>query len=121
MNEKNEEKKEKKERKERKKKEAIAGKESTDSHFFLKQLTTNVFTQRFRRPHDQSRPPTPKKKVFILVVVVAFCSLASIWGDCSSVHSPPALFFLLFFYVEVSSRTLIPRFRPESVHSGSAS
>ena len=37
-------------------------------------------------------------------------------------HSPPAL-FLIFFYikVEISSHTLIPLFRPGSVHSGLAS
>ena len=44
-------------------------------------------------------------------------SLARIWGECSTFHSPPALFF---FNVEISLRTLIPIFRPGSVHSGSA-
>ena len=72
-------------------------------------------------------------------VVVAFSSRARIWGrklvtwylkpsqpqrivsglgDCSTIHSSPALFF---FKVEISSRTAIPPFRPGSVHSGSAS
>ena len=53
----------------------------------------------------------------VVVVVVAFSSRARILGECSTSHSPPALFF---FYVEISSRTLIPLFRPGSVHSGSA-
>ena len=38
-------------------------------------------------------------------------------GRCSTIHSPPALFF---FLVEISSRTLIPLFMPGPVHSGSA-
>ena len=35
------------------------------------------------------------------VVVVAFTSLAGIWGECSPIHSPPALLLLLlllFFF-----------------------
>ena len=32
-----------------------------------------------------------------MVVVVAFSSLASIKGECSTIHSPPALFFNFFF------------------------
>ena len=48
-----------------------------------------------------------------------------ILGECSSIHSPPALsfflFFVFFFLVDISSRALIPLFMPESVHSGSAS
>ena len=47
-------------------------------------------------------------------------SLARILGECSIFHSPPALFFFSF-EVEINSRTLIPLFRPGSVHSGSAS
>ena len=50
---------------------------------------------------------------------MAFSSLAKILEECSIIHSPPALFF--FFKVEISSRTLIPLFRPRSVRSGSAS
>ena len=34
---------------------------------------------------------------------------------------PRLRFFFFFFEVEISSRTLIPLFRPGSVHSGSAS
>ena len=34
---------------------------------------------------------------------------------------PVCAFFFFFFKVEISSRTLIPLFRPGSVHSGSAS
>ena len=41
-------------------------------------------------------------------------------GECSTIHSPPALFFF-FFEVEINCRTLIPFFMPGSVHSGSAS
>ena len=50
---------------------------------------------------------------------VAFSTLARICGECSTIHSPPALFFFSF-KVEISSRTLILLFRPGSVHSGSA-
>ena len=32
------------------------------------------------------------------VVVVALFSLARIWGECSTIHSKPALFFLSFFF-----------------------
>ena len=39
-------------------------------------------------------------------------------GECSTIHSSPAL---LFFKVEISSRTLIRLFWPRSVHSGLAS
>ena len=53
--------------------------------------------------------------------VVAFSSHAMIWGECSTIHSPPALFFFFFFKVEISSRTLISLFRPGSVHGGSES
>ena len=65
-------------------------------------------------------------------------SFARIWGECSDIHSPPALclflscfifvvvvclVFFFFFWggVEISSRTLIPLFMPASIHSGSAS
>ena len=54
------------------------------------------------------------------MVVVAFSSRARILGKCSTIHSPPALFFF-FFKVEMSLRTLIPLFTPGLVHSGSAS
>ena len=36
-------------------------------------------------------------------------------------HSCPICAFFFFFEVEIGSRTLIPLFRPESVHSGSVS
>ena len=55
-----------------------------------------------------------------LVGVVVFSSRARILGECSTSHSPPALFYFIFI-AEISSRTLIPLFRPRSVHSGSAS
>ena len=55
-----------------------------------------------------------------VVVVVAFSSLARIWGECSTIHSPSAFFFF-FFKVEISWRTLISLFGPGSVHSGSVS
>ena len=38
-----------------------------------------------------------------LVVVVAFSLCARIWGECSTIHSPPALFFSK---VEISLCTL---------------
>ena len=55
-----------------------------------------------------------KKKV----VVVTFSSLARIFGECSIIHSLPALFF---FKVEISSHALFPLFMWGSVHSGSVS
>ena len=45
--------------------------------------------------------------------------LARIWGKCSTINFLPALSFC--FKVEISLCTLIPLFRPVSVHSGSAS
>ena len=82
-------------------------------------------------------------------MVMAFSSLARIFGECSTIHFPPALFLLLLLpllfplplllllllrrrlllpllllllsEVEISSRTLIPLFMPGSLHSGSAS
>ena len=51
-----------------------------------------------------------------------FSSRVRNWGDCLTVHSPPALLFLKWFFeVEISMRKLIPLFRPGSVHGGSAS
>ena len=50
-------------------------------------------------------------------MVVAFTSLARILGECSTIHSPLAL----FFKVDISPCTLILLFTPGSVHSGSAS
>ena len=68
--------------------------------------------------------PTFLQEFDIITVVVAFSSLARIWGKCSTIHSPPALYFFSFFFffdVEISSRALIPLFMAGSVHSGSAS
>ena len=60
------------------------------------------------------------ERFVVVVVVVAVSSLARILGDCSTIHSLPALFFYFYFFlVDNSSRTLIPLFAPESVHSGS--
>ena len=50
-----------------------------------------------------------------MIVVSGLFSLARILGECSTIHSPPALFW---FKVEISSRTLIPLSRPASVNSG---
>ena len=53
-----------------------------------------------------------------VVLVVAFSSLARILGECLAIHSPSAfLLLLLFFKVAISSRTLIPLFRLESVQA----
>ena len=57
--------------------------------------------------------------VVVVVVVVAFSWLVRILGECSTIHSPPAL-FLFFSEVEISLCTLIPLLMPGSVHSGSA-
>ena len=51
-------------------------------------------------------------------LVVAFSSRPRILGECSTIQSPPALFF---FKVEISLRTPIPLFTPGLVHGGSAS
>ena len=44
-----------------------------------------------------------------IILMVAFSSLARIWGECSTIHSPPALFFFFFpfFEMEISSTHLI--------------
>ena len=52
------------------------------------------------------------------IVLVAFCMLARILGECLTIHSPPVPFFSLSGDY---SCTLIPLFRPGSIHSGSAS
>ena len=52
--------------------------------------------------------------------VVASSSRARILGECSTIHSPPALFFF-FFEVETRSNTLIPLLTPRSDHGGTAS
>ena len=54
-------------------------------------------------------------------VVLAFSSRARILGRMFDNSFPACAFFLLFFKVEISSCTLIPLFRPGSVHNGSAS
>ena len=55
-------------------------------------------------------------------MAMAFASLAKIWGEYSTIHSPHALlFFFFFFEVDISLRPQIPLFRPGSGHSGLAS
>ena len=49
--------------------------------------------------------------------VVAFSSIARILGECSTIHILPALNYL-FILFEISWCTLIPLFRPGSVHIG---
>ena len=53
-----------------------------------------------------------------VAVIVAFSSLVRIWGECSPIHIPSALFF---FSVEISSCTPAALCMPGSVHSGLAS
>ena len=53
----------------------------------------------------------------VILPAVAFSSLVRILGECLTVHSMS----VLFFKMEISSRTLIPLFRPWSVCSGSVS
>ena len=63
----------------------------------------------------------------LLACLVAFSSLARIWGEGLAIHSPPALSFFFFFKWRLARRTPIPLFflsfffRPRSVHNGSAS
>ena len=72
-----------------------------------------------RMPYDVTSAETELTLVVVVVVVVAFSSRARILGECSTNHSPPALFFLL--KVGISLRTLIPLFTQGLDHSGSAS
>ena len=59
--------------------------------------------------------------------LVAISSLAKILGECSTIQSPPTLFYLLIYLFIFENgdlraqRTLIPLFMPGSVHSGAAS
>ena len=71
----------------------------------------------------ERKPPAHRKSGLIVHVVVSFSPRARVWGECSTIHSPPALPppFFSFVKVEISSRTLIPLFRTGSIHSGSAS
>ena len=53
----------------------------------------------------------------LVVIMVAFSSLA---GECLTIHFPPAPFFFLFFFfffleVEIRLRRLIPLFRPKEL------
>ena len=58
----------------------------------------------------------------VVVVLVAFSSLARIWGDCSTLHSPPVLLVVdVAGEVGISSRALFQLIMPGSVHTGSAS
>ena len=61
------------------------------------------------------------KVSFGLMVVVAFVSSARILGTCSSFIPCLSFFCCCCFKVEISSCTLIPLFRPGSVHGGSVS
>ena len=50
------------------------------------------------------------------MVVVALSSLARFWGECPTIHSPPALFFLFFLSgdrFEYASFTLSARESPQ--------
>ena len=63
-----------------------------------------------------------KRTTAVHNVVVGFFLACEDFGRMFDNSSPACAFFFLFsFKVEISSRTLIPLFRPESVHSGSAS
>ena len=57
----------------------------------------------------------------MVVVVVAFSSLARILEEWSTMHSPPTLLLLFCFEVDISSRTPVSLVRPGSVLSGSVS
>ena len=50
--------------------------------------------------------------VVVVGVVVAFSSLARIWGDCSTIHSPLALFLCVWRLVETNS-TLYAKIGPQ--------
>ena len=59
--------------------------------------------------------------VVVMVVVVAFSSLARFFGGRFGDSFPACAILLFFFKVEISSRIPISLFRPGSVHSVSAS
>ena len=63
----------------------------------------------------------PAVLLFGGVVMEDVSSQARILGECSTIHSLPALFFFFFFEVETSLHMLIPLSMKGSVHSGSAS
>ena len=63
---------------------------------------------------------TTKSLAATFCVLVAFSWLVRIWGECSTFHSRLHFFFIFFFKVKISLRTLIPLFRPGSVQSGLA-
>ena len=54
-----------------------------------------------------------------VMMMKALSWLVRIFGKCSTIHSPPAL-FVFCCLVEISSHTLIPLCMSGSVHSGSA-
>ena len=75
-----------------------------------------------RGHNDRGLKEQSQNRVVVVTLMVAFFSLASILeGEKSSTIHPTPAFFFFFFEVEISSRTLIPLFRPGSVHSGSTS
>ena len=58
--------------------------------------------------------PTVLTSVRMMIMMMAFSSLARILGECLTIYSPRVLFFFFFvcFKVDISSRTLIPLFMP---------
>ena len=65
--------------------------------------------------------PKPMLEFCLEMMVIAFSSCARILGECLTIHSYLHFFSCFCFKVEISSHTLIPLFRPESVHIGLAS
>ena len=63
---------------------------------FPVKLRVNSFPERFQiavNVHVDDISSTAELFVTKLDAVVAFSSLARIFGECSTIHSPPALFF----------------------------
>ena len=80
---------------------------SSVPHFFTFMVSEEIPMLRFT-----TRPATGpiRKLVLVVVVAVAFSSLARIWEECSTIHLPACAFCLFAFEVDFSSRTLIPLF-----------
>ena len=85
-----------------------------------RELGNQIYPVQAVSVYMQERPKPHGDETF-LARCLLFPRLRGFWGECSTIHSPPTLFFFFFFKVEINSRTLIPVFKTESVHSGSAS
>ena len=74
-------------------------------HSYSDMRVSNRLVLGARRPEPHSLP------------LLAFTSLARIWGECSTIHSPPALFFVVVFssgnYLAQTNFTFYVRISPQ--------